>query len=482
MNTLLDNGFGTASKEQLDTLLKALQGGDYNVAPTSLVNGAALQTESLDSTLRSVTFDMKKLVLWPMIAKDKAYNLNEEYNRQTSYGESNNGGFFDANSGTAPDERTAAYNRQQQKIAYIGDKRIVTHPLTLVAPAHGPIIAGEIKNSTVWILSNLERQLYEANGHFQTSTGRYTGAIGDVPTGSAKFNGIDQQVRSGQVDATAQFTGWEAYGGVKTPVKDLAGAAPTGDDIEDLALTVLDNHGMPDSFHMDHATHSALSKLFYPKERINSPGVSNGKAGYVLSEFVTSAGIMKLAGNVFLRPKKSPLAVAQTGAPAMPVITSTGVEADTDTSLAAATYYYKASAINNKGESVATAAEDQIVAANERATVVIAAGTAGAIYYAVYRAAASTGTYLFIGYVKDVSAGGGGGATFRDAGKKEPGCATGYMLSTDVDNLVWKQLAPLMKMDLAITGPAFQWMQLLYGTPIVPAPLHNGIMDNIGIG
>lgn len=472
--------FGGLPQEQKDTILKALQGGDYNVAPGTLTNGTAMQTESLDSTLRSVTFEMKNIKMWAMIGKEKAWNLNEEYNRQTSYGESANGGFFNANAGTAPAEQTAAYNRQQQKVGYIGTMRVVTHPLTLVRPAHGPIIAKEIKNGTMWILQQVERQLYEANASFQDATGRYDGDTADIPALSIKFNGLDQQIRSGQADAKAQYTGWEGYGGVRSPIKDLEGGVISGDEIEDLANAVLDNNGNPDSFHMDHTTHSSLSKLFYPKERITNMGQSAGKAGFVLTEFITAAGPLKMIGNIFLRPKSQPLVVAQNGAPATPVIGSTNVEADTGTKLPAGTYYYKASAINMEGESAATAAEDQIVAADERAIVVINAGTATAIYYAIYRADSAAGPWLFIGYVKD-SNGNGGGATFRDANYKQPGLATGYMLSTGTDDMVWKQLAPLMKMDLATTGPAFRWMQMLYGMPIVFAPLHSGIMDNIGV-
>ena len=36
--------------------------------------------------------------------------------------------------------------------------------------------------------------------------------------------------------------------------------------------------------------------------------------------------------------------------------------------------------------------------------------------------------------------------------------------------MLFKQLAPIMKMDLALLSPAKRWMVLMYGTPILKAP------------
>ena len=265
---MFQDGFGTVSQEQLDALLKSLSTGTdaYDAAPSTLTGGTALMVESLDASLKSVTFSMKNLKLWPRIPKDRAYNTVEEYNRITSYGETQNGGFFDADSGAAPAEQTAAYNRQVQVVRYLGTTRVVSHPLTLVKPAHGPVIAREIKNGTMWILQNNERQLFEANGFFQDgTTGNFDGDIADVPVNSAKFNGIQQQVLSGNSDTKAQYTGFEPYGGTESVVENLAGNAPEEDDLENLCSRVLENFGMPTDLFIDHKTHRDLNTLFYPK-------------------------------------------------------------------------------------------------------------------------------------------------------------------------------------------------------------------------
>jgi len=58
----------------------------------------------------------------------------------------------------------------------------------------------------------------------------------------------------------------------------------------------------------------------------------------------------------------------------------------------------------------------------------------------------------------------------RDRNRYLPGTENAYLTQHDTDVYEFKQLAPLMKMDLAILGPARRFMVLLYGTPIVYAP------------
>jgi hypothetical protein len=84
----------------------------------------------------------------------------------------------------------------------------------------------------------------------------------------------------------------------------------------------------------------------------------------------------------------------------------------------------------------------------------------------------------FIGYIAPAAV--GGNATMRDLNHKLPGLSQAYLLTKDAEVLRFKQLAPLMKMDLAVVATAYRWMQLLYGTPIVYAPRKNFLIENIG--
>ena len=59
------------------------------------------------------------------------------------------------------------------------------------------------------------------------------------------------------------------------------------------------------------------------------------------------------------------------------------------------------------------------------------------------------------------------------------GSADAYLLMHDPDVLCWKQLGSMIKYDLAVTTTAYEWLQLLYGTPLVMAPLKNVIIQNL---
>lgn len=480
----LSESFGSSTIQELEALRKALTvDHTYTGAPGTFTGAGALTVEDLDSSLKTTTFTDKHLVIWPRIPKDKAYNAVVQYIRQTSYGESQNGGFFDSEAGVAPHSEDPTWNRQYQQVRFIGTTRAVSHLSTLVKEIGSPMIAKAVEAGTKWILQQMERQLWIANGYFVGTDGVFDGAVGDIPTTSLKFNGLDQQIRAGDSDARAKYTGFEGYDDDISVVIDCGGAVPDEDMLEEGARIQASNFGMPTGVFFDYKAHADLSRTFYPKEWYPRPGMmQNGQGGFVLSKFISTAGIFEIIGNRFLSPRRTVLVAAETDAPNTPVVTGTAAVGDVNSNLAAGTYYYRVAAIGQYGESLACAqTAGQVIAANQHATVTIAAGTVGAQYYAAFRTETSGTDWLFIGFVAD-STGNGGGATFVDSGNWTPGTSKAYQLQLEPDEIVWKQFFPLMKMDLAITSPAYRWMQMLYGTPIVTGPRHHVIYDNIGQG
>ena len=55
-----------------------------------------------------------------------------------------------------------------------------------------------------------------------------------------------------------------------------------------------------------------------------------------------------------------------------------------------------------------------------------------------------------------------------------------FILEKSEEILSFKQLAPLMKMDLAVIAPAYRFMVLAYGTPILYQPKKMVRFINIG--
>jgi len=469
-------GYGVSSAQDVDQLNKALEAGaGYAGAPTSLTGGGALQVESLDASLKSMTYEMKHIKFWPMIAKDQAFNTIEEYNRIDAYGDQARGFIAE---GALPRSEDSSYSRQIQRVRFIGVTRELTHVYTLVRNAHGDAIAREIRNGTMRILEIVERALFDGRGQY-SNAGEFDGAAAILDADIA-FEGLDLQIRKGNNDASAKAKAFTGFGVEEDVIKDQRGAILDEDALEDAGRIVAENFGMPNVLLMDTKAHSDLARQFYPKERINPMGVQNGKAGFVLQNFVSSAGEFSLMSDVFLRPKRTAQPVSD--GPVAPVIAS-GVAAPDASSLFAAAdagaYDYKCAAISVNGEGAMSAAQNvAVVASGDKVTLAINA-TAGAVSYAVYRAPKdAVAGHEFIGFVAPAAV--GGAATFIDLNKKLPGLSQAYLLSNESEVMRVKQLAPLMKMDLAIIATAYRWMQLLYLCPIVYAPRKNLIFENIG--
>ena len=464
-------GYGASSMAEVDELNKALEAGaGYEGAPTSLTGGGALQVESLDASLKSVTYETKHIKMWGQIAKDQAYNTIEEYNRTNAFGDQGRGFISE---GALPRSEDAAYSRHVQRVRFIGVTREITHVYSLVRNAHGDAMAREIRNGTLRILEIAERALHDGRG-FYSNAGVFDGQAA-ILDADLSWEGFDIQIRKGDADATAQAQAFTNFG-LPSAITDLKGAILDEDVLEEVANGVQENVGIPSLLEMDTKSHSDLSKQFYPKERINQMGVQNGRAGFVLREFDSSAGTFALQSNLFIRPKRG-VGAALADGPAAPGALTPAVAADANSELDAGTYEYVATAINSAGEGVASASAAQVVAAGEKVTVTIPA-TAGAIAYAVYRKDPGASAHEFVGYVAPAAV--GAAVDFTDLNKKRAGLSQAYMFSMDPEVLRFKQLAPLMKMDLAIIATAYRWMQLLYGTPIVYAPRKCALMENIG--
>src|ERR1035437_1873338 len=157
--------FGAASttQEQLNDLSKALEAQEVTGRDTTNLtstSGAPLKVESLDKTLKLITFKESEVILWKKIPKLPAYNTVEEFNQLSSYG-TERGGFI--TEGELPAEEDSTYVRRAQLVKFLGVTKSVTHPMTLVNTMIGDVIDREVKNGTLWILRKLDRGLTQAN-------------------------------------------------------------------------------------------------------------------------------------------------------------------------------------------------------------------------------------------------------------------------------------------------------------------------------
>lgn len=472
------------SQEQLADLSKALEAGSITGGDSrdSAVagQGAALKVESLERNLKLLTFREQDIQLWKYIPKDPAYNTVEEYNQLKSYG-ADRGGFN--NEGELPEEEDSTYVRRAELVKFLGVTKSVTHPMTLVNLAGvANAVQKEIANGTMWILRKTDRAL----------------TIADSTIIPQEFNGLYvQQQRSDSFSSLANY--WDSEN-----VIDLRGVHLTQEDIEDGAQGILNNFGAADVLFAPPKVLGDFGKDFYEKQRLllgNSGDVQNGVVGSRPKVCQTTVGDVNLMHDIFMRkptPKRTTTVADSTKAPAAVASVSLAAAAGGALSRFAAgdagDYFYAVAAVNRYGESSLTQIGGGAVSltAGQSAdlTFTDGGGSYPATGYVVYRskkdpAGAIADTDLFpILWVStaELAAGYDGGAAgaVRDNNRVLPDTDQAFMIEGTTQVWNFKQLAPLMKMDLAIVSPAYRFMVLLYGTPMLYAPKKMVRFVNVG--
>ena len=447
-----DDGFGEATMAELAELRKALEIG-YS-QPTTGTGFDALRVESLESTLKLLTYSAKHVALWNQIPKQEAFSTVEEYNRLVNYG-TEGGGFVP--SGALPEEEDTTYERTDQKVKYIGSTRSVHHPATLVRTVPPDLIGQETQNGALWIMGKVNRALYYA----------------DEAVVPLEFTSLTQQIIAG--------------GG---NVIDLAGAGLDGDTLNDAAQIIVDNFGVPMKMFSNSKIFTDFDKAYHASQRWASPGATVGIGGTPLSGWRTLVGEVGFEPDTFVKRGAVPLVSASSPkAPNAPTISGGNIGANPLSKFLAADagdYIYQVTAINEFGESAPSAVSSaQTLAAGESVdiTIVDTGGTFPATGYRLYRTEVDGTVQYFmnlaIGRLK-VGGAFSSPTVFTDLNEWRPRTTIGLILDMTNQSLSFKQLAPMMKMNLAIVSPAIRWMQLLYGTPIVYAPKKNVVVKNIG--
>lgn len=471
---------GSHSSENLDQLNKALAAEDITGRQTTdltTASGAPLKVESLEKTLKHITFRESDIRLWKDLPKKAAYNTVEEYNQQTSYG-ANRGGWN--REGELPEEEDSIFVRRAQLVKYLGVTKSVTHQMTLVNTMIGSVMERTIKDGTLWILRTLNQGLYFGNEKM-------------VPE---QFNGfLAQQMQSDAWASYADYMNSEM-------VVDLRGSALTEEAIEQGANSIVENYGLGTQIYGPPAVLSNFVKNFYGNKFIvpNTPSLSNGIMGQRVQAFDSQFGQIGLNHDVFFKklPSKSAASAATSQkAPNKPVWDTTtaatvqnSVAGSKWASTDAGNVFYGVVAINRFGESDMAIYNTAVAAVANGAIDLKFADGGGvnkATAYRIYRTkvgGAATGEFfpLFDVSLDDLTRGYDGGAPgiIRDMNRFLPDCDQSMLVQFDNEVVEFAQLAPLMKMDLAVLSPAFRFMVLLYGTPFLYAPKKMVRFINIG--
>lgn len=442
-----ENGFGMTTGQEVGNLNKALEAG-YAGSPDDQQGGGAFRVESLDSSLKVLTHTDQHVKFWKKIPKQKAYNTVEEYNQLLSYG-SDGGGF--TLEGELPQTEDSSYQRKASFVKFMGVTREVTHPMTLVNSAHGDVMNRMNQDGIMWMLKKIENGLFWGNSKLGVGGSEYV-----------EYDGIDSLIDTGN---TINLNG--------KPLEER--------HINFAAQLIIENYGVPTDLFLPYEVYSQFAQEFYDRQRISMPTGMATTAGTVVDKFNTHGGQVNMEPNIFLKATKALHQNATSPkAPTQPktvtAALANGGGADFGTS-GAGTYSYSVAAANRHGVSVATKVTSDVALTGADLTkgveLTIAnadASTYPVDYYIVYRTEADGSNAYQIDRIPASANTAGATTSYVDRNETMPNTYTAFMGELTEQVVAFKQLAPLMKMDLAVLAPSYRWMILMYGVPQLYAP------------
>jgi len=453
--------------EKLETLMKALEAGNYNAQPSTLTQGAALQIEDLSPVMHNVTYDDSHIKLQKIVGAKDCKSQLYQFDRQLDYGIFGGSAQYEGGIG---EEDTSSFVRAVVPMAYYSTTRRVTIAANLVQTVDGVKAEDRAASDAAMKLSgDIEFDLFRGQSDFSNS-GVFDGnplAVSKVPN----MIGVDQQVRQSDSLSNTQDLMFAEYGSDQTVVI-AANGTMSQSLVEDIAVRSAMNLGQADRFLLDPISLSAYNKIAHAKERIVLGGASQEASGANLRKQWTSSSLVSIEGSRFLSGKTKP-ARSRSGSAAAPTV-ATGA-AGSGSNLAAGTYVYYVTTVNERGESVPSASHSQAVTAGQEVTLTIT-NVSGAKYYNVYRSAAG-GTAANAKFIGKVALASGASTLFKDLGNRSPGSVTGFLVQANTMSL--RQLSAYSKLKLAVADLSLPEAHFRFVTLAIHQPRKNVIAENV---
>lgn len=445
-------GFGMTDQGTVDSLNKALEAG-HEVNPLNLSGGGAFRVESLENSLKVLTFSDQHIKFWKKIPKHQAYSTVEQYGQLLDYGRQQ-GAFL--GEGVLPETNDSTYVRKAAFVKFMGTTREVTHPMTLVNSAFGNVVARQNQDGILWLLKQIELSLFWGDSKL-------------APGGNEGFewDGLNKMIDQGNKI-------------------DLKGQYLEEKHINWAAQMIVQNFGTPTDLFLPYEVMAQFSQEFFPKERVIMPTNQGYQAGIVVNKFMTHGGQVEFEPNIFLQ-KTRPLQMNASSfkAPAVGSIGFAGASFAAGDLVGTAgdwaksgvgTYKYCVTFNNSYGESIpsnviAAVIDEPNVTKGVQFTITNPVSTAFPIeYIRLYRTEKDSNSFYEVAKFAVTNPGSGATMTYVDNCETMANTYTAFMGEMSGEVLGFKQLAPMMKMDLATLGPVIRWMVLMYGVPVLYAP------------
>ena len=460
--------------ESINSLVKALEAGSVAGAPGTLVQGGALQIQEIEGVMRNVTFGSEHIKLQKAFQSKKARSTQVRFKRQLSYGELGGSAQYE---GMVGQEETGDYVEAVVPMAYYSHVRRVTVAANMVEAFDGVKAEDrEAQAAAMKIAADMENDLFQGKGHF-SNAGVFDGNPMSIPA-LPNLAGLDVQIRQSDVLSNTQDLMFAEFGSSESVVLAADGSLLNQILVEDAALRSRLNFGKAERLMVDPVVLSGYNKQIIQTgsniTQFATMGQSLSSSGADLRQQAVSEGSVKLESSHFLRGKTQP-ARSRAGAPSAPTLGA--ATSPTGGSLAAGDYWYRVTAVNEKGEGIAAEVQVLAVAANDYVTFTITAtGAVGTRFFNIYRnnAGEDKAKAKFIGRVANSGA---GATAWIDLGNKSPGFSNAYLI--EADSAAIHELAPYSRMKLGISDLSSPEAHFRFACLAVYEPRKNVILDNL---
>jgi hypothetical protein len=463
--------------DSIQQLVKAIEAGNYDAAPSKLTQGPALQVEDLDAMMHNVTYDNTHIKLQKDLKVESCKSTTAQFDRQLSYGVWGGSAQLEGNVGQ---EETSQVVRIVVPMSFYSHTRRVTLASTMVTTVDGKKSDERAAaDAALKLAGDIEFDCFRGKGDFSNS-GVYDGnplLIAALPN----MMGVDQQIRMSDAQRNSQDLMFGEFGSDDTVVIP-GGSTLSQDNIEDAHTRSQMNLGDAEQLYVDPKVLSNYNKIAFTKDRIILAGSPQESQGADLRTQWVSNGTVKLVASRFLSGKTKPQSARSSGPGAPQTVSGAAgaISGVTTAFLSGQVYQYYVTSVNEIGESKRTVESGGVTIGTNGhgVTLTITHPASGVVrYYNVYRSAAggTVDSCKFIGRVKQADS--GSTTDFIDIGNKQPGFVTGYLIQKDT--MALKELCSYSRLKLAVTDLSQPEAHFRFCTLAMYEPRKNVLVDNL---
>ncbi len=475
---------GQYNAANIDEIIKAISAGQESgtVLNGQINSGAALKFESLEATLKNLTFSNQHFTFYNQVSKRPASSTNEEYNQLVNFGTSGKYGVVE---GELPESVDSNYRRMAEFIKYKGIVGQVTDVIMQTNTQIDPY-AQEVQNKMTLLLQSVENEL-----HF-----------GDSNIDPVQFDGVYRLHK--------KHVGGDNLNYFNSSFNlDLRGSVLLDSHINEITSNVVnEGYGLvTDIFAPPQVFTDYVDQKYEIRRIMSNNEVTSGKFGQRVTSFVSQFGEIIPQSTIFgrksvarktsgdtsgSRAAKAPAAVTPGGTPAAAVSDATLTKFGT---AYAGDYYIAIAATNQYGEGPMTALDSSLISVGATESLdlnfTITDNAYPATGFVVYRsevdpvtALADTPLYpVFLVNLAEMAAGydGASAGSIRDRNYDIPNTEQAFVYQKgNSEVMAVKELDKMKKMDLAITSPNLRFAILYYLALFMFNHQKVGVIKNIG--